>query len=189
MTVESVMNTFTQYVSWLYSERQWAGWELQTITVTALVLLLFLLILRRKARSRKAEINQIERHFSTAGNNLHSDQEAAEFKSNLVNTHALWIPKNNGKNKRWRQTTKKWKKYQKLIEQLQKETALYKQAEQRLERQFTRLKAANEQLRQVIGINSESIQQPDLSRPRTMENGSGQQGRILNTSEVKTKDS
>lgn len=190
MTVESLMNTFTQYVSWLYSGRIWARWELQTIAVTALVLLLFFLIQRRKARSRKANTKQFQERSSIKGINLDSDKGVSQGFEGNVNSHRiLSIQKNNGNQKRWKETTKKWKNYQKLIEQLQKETALYKQAEQRLEQQFAKLKAANEQLRQAVGINSELIQEPDLSRTQMIENLGPKHGRILNTSEVRVEDS
>jgi molecular chaperone GrpE (heat shock protein) len=47
---------------------------------------------------------------------------------------------NDGNQQRWKEITKKWKTFQKLIEQVQQETALYKQAEKRLEQQFDKLK-------------------------------------------------
>jgi hypothetical protein len=190
MTVESLMNTFTKYAWWLYSEREWAGWELQTIAITIMVLLLFFLIQWRKAKSRKANTNQSKERPSTVGISFDPFEGISQgFKGNVKNQLKLSIPKNNGKHKRWKETTKKLKNYQKLIEQLQQETVRYKQAEEHLEQQFARLKSANEQLRQAIGTNSELMQQPDLSHPRTIEKGSRQQGRFPNTSEVNTKDS
>ena len=189
MTVESLMSKFTQYVSWLYTDRQWATWELQTIAVTVMVLLLLILIQIRRAKKRKASVMKIiEENPSTIGINLEDGEGLSHgFKNELDNFHiSSVVSKNNGNPKRWRATTKKWKSYQRLIEQLQKETALYKQAEQRLEQQFAKLKAANEQLRQAIAGNNELAQELNLSSPRTMENP-GQQGRTLNTSDVHIK--
>jgi hypothetical protein len=189
MTVESLMSKFTQYVSWLYTERQWATWELQTIAVTVMVLLLLILIQIRRARKRRASVMQIiEENPSTIGINLENGEGISHgFKNELDNFHIASVSKNNGNPKRWRATTKKWKSYQRLIEQLQKETALYKQAEQRLERQFVKLKAANEQLRQAIAGNNELAQELDLSSPRMMESPGQQKERTLNSSDVHTK--
>jgi len=182
MTVESLMNTFTKYVSWLYSQREWARWELQTIAITALVLLLFILVHRRRAKTRRIIEKQVVKKPSTIGTNL--DAEGDIDSSSIVS-----ISKNNGNQKRWKETTKKWKNLQKLIEQLQEETAKYKQAEECLEQQFARLKAANEQLRQEIAGSDQIIQEPEISRPRTIGSFAKKQSRILNTSEVMAEDS
>jgi uncharacterized membrane protein YhaH (DUF805 family) len=50
MTVESLINRFIQYASWLYY-RQWQKWELVAVVVTIVVLLLLLGAWRRSALS------------------------------------------------------------------------------------------------------------------------------------------
>ena len=182
MTVESLMNTFTKYVSWLYSQREWARWELLTIALAAMVLLLFILVHRRRAKARRSTAKQIVRKPSTIGINLNAEGDS---KSSTI----VSVSKNNGNQKRWKETTKRWKNLQKLIEQLQEETAKYKQAEECLEKQFVRLKAANEQLRQEIAGSDLIIQEPDLSQPRTISSFGKQQSRIINSSGVLAKDS
>jgi hypothetical protein len=190
MTVESLMNKFTQYASWLYSERQWAGWELQTIAVAVMVLLLLLLIQRRRARNRKISTAMIEKRPSTIGINLENGKGISHgLTGDLKNCRIASISKNDGNPKRWRETTKKWKDFQRLVEQLQQETARYKQAEQLLEQQFARLKAANEQLRQAIAASNLIVQEPELSRLRTIDSFVSQKRTILNTPEVQTKGS
>ena len=175
MTVESLMNTFTKYASWLYSQREWAKWELLTIALTAMVLLLFILVHRRRARARRTTAKQIEKKPSTIGINLGAEGDS---KSNTI----VSVSKNNGNHRRWKETTKKWKNLQKLIQQLREETAKYKQAEESLEKQFTRLKAANEQLRQEIAGSDLIIQESELSQPRTIGSFGKEQSRILNPS-------
>jgi len=190
MTVESLMNSFTQYVSWLYFGREWARWELQTIAVTALVLLLFILLYRRKAKAGKAVVKQIEKRSSTLGINLDAGKVAHQVSQGGANGRSIVsISKNNGNQKRWKETTKKWKNLQKLIEQLQHETAKYKQAEECLEQQFTRLKVANEQLRQEIAGSGQIIEDTELSHPRTIGSFARKQNRILNPSGVLAEDS
>lgn len=190
MTVESLMNTFTQYVSWLYSGREWARWELQTVAITALVLLLFILVHRRQAKARKTVAKQIEKRVSTIGIKLDAGKGAHQGSEGDTDSRSIVsISKNNGNQKRWKETTKKWKKYQKLIEQLQQEIAKYKQAEECLEQQFAKLKAANEQLRQEIPGSDQVIQEPELSRSRTIGSFGKQQSRILNPSGVLAEDS
>lgn len=191
MTVESLMDKFTQYFSWLYSGRQWATWEFQTIAITVIVLLLLFLIQLRRARKRKLSAMQIEERSSTIGINSEDSEGISHgFKSDLNNYRIVSVSKNNANPKRWRETTKKWKNYQRLIEQLQKETALYKQAEQRLEQQFAKLKAANEQLRQAVAGNNELAQELGLmNSPRMAESLGQQKERTLITSNVQTKNS
>ena len=182
MTVESLMNTFTKYASWLYSGREWARWELLTIGLTVMTLLLFILVHRRRAKNRKTVTKQIKRKPSTIGINLDTYSESP--KSSIVS-----VSKNNGNQKRWKETTKKWKNLQKLIEQLREETAKYKQAEEILEKQFARLKAVNEQLRQEIAGSDLIIQEPELSQPHTIRSFGKEQSRILDPSGALTKDS
>jgi hypothetical protein len=190
MTVESLMSKFAQYVSWMYSERQWAGWELQTIAVAVMILLLLVLIQRRRARNRKTSTAMIEKRPSTIGVNLENGKGISHgFTSDLKNCRIASISKNNGSPKRWKQTTRKWKNFQRLVEQLQQETARYKQAEQLLEQQFARLKAANEQLRRAIAASNLTIQEPELSRLRTIDSFVSQQRRILDTSEAHAENS
>jgi len=190
MTVESLMNTFTKYVSWLYSQREWARWELQTIAITALVLLLLILVHRRRAKTRRITAKQIVKKPSIIGINLDTGKQAhQQVESDSDIRSIVSVSKGNGKQKRWKETTKKWKNLQKLIEQLQEETAKYKQAEECLEKQFARLKAANEQLRQEIAGSDLIIQEPELSLPRTISSFGKDQSRILNPSGVLAKDS
>ena len=190
MTVESLMNTFTQYASWLYSGREWARWELQTMAITAMVLLLFILVHRRKAKGRRTGAKQIGKNSSTIGIKLDAVKGAHQGSEGDTHSRSIVsISKNNGNQKRWKETTKKWKNYQKLIEQLQQETAKYKKAEECLEQQFAKLKAANEQLRQEITGIGQVIEEPELSRPRTIGSFGKQQSRILNPSGVLAEDS
>lgn len=190
MTVESLMNTFTEYVSWLYSQREWAGWELQAIAITALVLLLFILVHRRRAKAGRTTAKKIVKKPSTIGTNLDAGKQAHLLSGGDSDSSTIVsISKNNGNQKRWKETTKKWKNLQKLIEQLQEETAKYKQAEECLEQQFAKLKAANEQLRQEIAGSEQIIKEPELSQPRTIGSFAKKQSRILDPSGTLAEDS
>lgn len=190
MTVESLMNTFTQYVSWLYSGREWARWELLTVAIIALVLFLLILAQRRKTKPKKIVAKQIETNSSIIGIKLDAGNRAHQGPEGDTNSRSIVsISKNDGNQKRWKETTKKWKNYQKLIEQLQQEIAKYKQAEECLEQQFAKLKAANEQLRHEITGSDQVIEEPEKGLPRTIGSFSKKQSRILNTSGVLTEDS
>ena len=190
MTVESLMNTFTQYVSWLYSGREWARWELLTVAMTVMVLLLLILVKRRKAKATRIVTKQIEKRSSTIGVNLDAGKGVHKGSEDDLNSHHIVsISNKDGSQKRWKKTTKKWKNYQKLIEQLQQETAKYKQAEECLEQQFARLKAANEQLRREITGNDQVIEKTELSPHRTIGSFGKRQSRILNPAGVPAEDS
>jgi len=194
MTVESLMNTFTQYVTWLYFQREWARWELLTAALTAMVLLLFILVHRRRAKARKIAAKQIVKKPSTIGTNFDAGKKARQqIKSGSGISSFISVPKGNGNQKGWKQTTKKWKNLQKLTEQLQEETAQYRQAQELLEQQFARLKEANEQLRQEIVGSDQIIQEhepePETSRPRIINDFGKRPGRIVNPTGVHAKDS
>jgi len=190
MTVESLMNTFTQYVSWLYSGREWARWELLTVAITALVLLLLILVQRRKAKAGKIVAQQVKKNSSTIGINLDTGKEAHQGSEDDLNSRRIVsISNKDGNQKRWKETTKKWKNYQKLIEQLQQEIAKYKQTEECLEQQFAKLKAANEQLRHEITGSDQVVEETELSHPRTIGSFAKKQSRILNPPGVLAEDS
>jgi hypothetical protein len=190
MTVESLMNTFTQYVSWLYSGREWARWELQTIAIAVLVLLLFFLLHRRKSKAGRIVAKQVEKPSSTIGVNLDAGKGSHQgSEDDLDSRHIVSISNKDGNQKRWKETTKKWMNLQKLIEQLQQETAKYKQAEERLEQQFAKLKAANELLRQEITGSGQVIEESELSRPRTIGSFTKKQSRMLDASGALAEDS
>lgn len=195
MTAENLMSKITEYASWLYTGREWARWELLTIALTAMVLLLFILVVRRRAKSKRAAANQIREKSSPIGINLDSGKTAKlRSKVKAKRRRLLSISKDNGSKNLWKQTTKQWKNYQILIEQLQHEIAKYKEAEINLEQQFARLKAANEQLRQEISSTDKEIQtdhhilEPEVNRPRTIGSFS-KQNRILNPSGDLSEDS
>lgn len=194
MTVESLTNTITQYATWLYFQRQWARWELLTIGLTAMVLLLFVLVTRRRAKARRARAKQFAQKPLTIGTNLDAGMKTnQQIKSGSGINSLISIPNGNGNRKGWKQTTKKWKNLQKLTEQLQEETAKYRQAQELLEQQFARLKAANEQLRQEIVGSGQIIQEPEpepeTNRPRIINDFGRQPGRIVNPAGVQAKDS
>jgi hypothetical protein len=196
MTVESLMNTFTQYVSWLYTQREWARWELLTVALTAMVLLLFILVHRRRTKARRTVKKQVAKKPSAIGINFDAGKKARQqIKSGSGISSFISVPKGNGNQNRWKQTTKKWKNLQKLTEQLQEETAKYRQAQEFLEQQFARLKEANEQLRQEIAGSDQIIEEskpepePELSRPRNIGSPGKAQSRILNPSGAQAKGS
>jgi peptidoglycan hydrolase CwlO-like protein len=191
MTVESLIYRATQYVSWLYQEREWARWELLTVALTVLVLLLLIVRLRRKAKAASAgAAEETTGRPETVGVRLAAgkgDQQRFEdFKSHRI---ASISSRNDGQQKQWKETTKKWKSFQKLIEQLQHEISKYKQAEESFEQQFAKLKAANERLRQEITENKQGIEHSERSRPRTAGSFGKQQGRMLDASEVLAENS
>lgn len=191
MTVESLVYRATQYISWLYQEREWARWELLTVALTVLVLLLLIGRLRRKAKAASAgAVEETTARPETVGVRLAAgkgDQQRFEdFKSHRI---ASISSKNDGQQKQWKETTKRWKSFQKLIEELQHEISKYKQAEESFEQQFAKLKAANERLRQEITESKQSIEHSEPSRPRTAGSFGKQQGRMLDASEVLAENS
>jgi hypothetical protein len=190
MTVESLISDLTQYVSWLYDGKEWAGWELLTVVGAASALLLLLIVRRRrKAAAGRMSAEQTEEHAPTIGTRLDARKEAHQEPGNLKSRRLVSISKGDGNQKRWKETTRKWKNFQKLIEQLQYEVTEYKRAEQGLEQQFTKLKAANERLMQEIAKGNKVTQNVELDRPLNTGRFGQQQGRILSAREVLVEDS
>ena len=188
MTVESLIDSFTQYVSWLYNGRQWERWELLVATATVLFVLLLILVRRRRDKAAGETVQQAEEHSPIVGIRLREGRGSAkgfgDFKSRRLNA----VSKGDGKLKRWKDTAKKWQNFQKLVEELQQEVRKYKQAEKNLEQQFTKLKGVNERLLHEINENKRTIRGSGAGGTRTV--GSfASQGRILDASQVVDEDS
>ena len=57
MTLESLINRFTQYASWLYY-RQWERWELVGILAAVVVVLLLTRAVRRRLRAAEKRLRE-----------------------------------------------------------------------------------------------------------------------------------
>lgn len=192
MTVESLTNKLTEYVSWLYYGREWASWELLTVAMTALVLLLLIVRQRRKAKARKIITKQTKEHSRehspTIGIKL-DDSKKAPQEIDDSKTRLASVSKKDGKQKRWKETTKKWKNFRELVEKLQDEIAKYKQAEEQLKQQLTKLKAANEKLQHEIAESKQAVKLSDLGGPRTVASFGKQQNRMYDDRQLLVEDS
>jgi len=190
MTVESLIDRAAQYASWLYNGREWARWELLTAALTALVLVLLLMIRqRRKAKTRIVRPMQTPEHSPTIGINLDTGRVAHHGLEDFKGNRLASVSNSDGKQKRWKEATRKWTNFQKLIEQLQHEITKYRQAEECLEQQFAKLKAANERLLQEVTASERVTQNSDLVSSRTSGSFGIQQDRMLDAREVITENS
>jgi predicted nucleic acid-binding Zn-ribbon protein len=189
MTVEGLISRLTQYVSYLYYGREWAGWELLTVPMIALVLLLLIVRRQRKAKTRRIVAKKTEEHSPAIGTNLGlgkgTHKEIADSKSH----RSASVSKNNGKQKRWKETTKKWKNFKRLIEELQHEITKYKQAEECFKEQLAKLKAANERLQQELTESKKAAQHPEMGSPRIVGSFGKQKIRMLDDRQVLAEDS
>lgn len=187
MTVESLINSFTQYVSWLYNERQWERWELLAVAATFLFVLL-ILIRRRRGKAAGETVQQAEENSPIVGIRLREGRGSAkgfgDFKGRRLNA----VSKGDGKLKRWKDTAKKWQNFQKLVEELQQEVRKYKQAEKNLEQQFMKLKRVNERLLHQINENKRTIRGSAPAGTRTV-GGFASRDRIIDASHVVVEDS
>ncbi|MHC4072289.1 MAG: hypothetical protein ACYSWW_00470 [Planctomycetota bacterium] len=188
MTVESLIDSFTQYVSWLYSERQWERWELLAATATVLFVLLLILVRRRRGKAAGETVQQVEENSPIVGIRLREGKGSArgfgDFKGRRLNA----VSKGDGKLKRWKDTAKKWQNFQKLVEELQQEVRKYKQAEKNLEQQFMKIKGVNERLLHEINENKQTIRGSAPGGTRAV-GGFTSQDRIIDASHVVVEDS
>lgn len=178
MTLESVTSRAVEYVSWLYRGRPWAGWELATLAVTVLILLLLAIRLRRrKAELQKTKPGHTEEPSRTIGIRLAAKTADDQQVENHDGRSLTDPEKGDGEKKRWNQTTKKWRNFGALVEQLRHEVAEYKRAEENFKQQLAKLKAANERLQQELV--EKGISRPDLSSAGPLARFSRQQNRML----------
>lgn len=190
MTVESLIGRAAEYISWLYNGREWARWELLTAALAVSVLVLLLMIRqRRKAITKIVEPKQTQELPPTIGTNLDTGKAAHHSLGGFKGNRLVSVSSSDGKQKRWKEATKKWKNFQKLIEQLQHEITKYRQAEECLEQQFARLKAANERLLQELTASDQVTQNSDLVGSRTSGSFGRQHDRMLDTREVLAENS
>jgi uncharacterized membrane protein YcjF (UPF0283 family) len=150
MTLEGLTDSFVQYASWLYHERQWAGWQLGAIAVTALVLLLLIVRRRPKANAPKTAPERIEEHARTIGARLDVAKGNHQELQGSEDPQPAALSKKDGKKKRWRKTTQEWKNFRTLVEQQRLEVGRYKEAEENFKQQLANLKATNEQLQHEL---------------------------------------
>jgi peptidoglycan hydrolase CwlO-like protein len=99
------------------------------------------------------------------------------------------VSKKDGKQKRWKETTKQWKNFRELVEKLQDEVAKYKQAEEQLKQQLAKLKAANEKLQHEIAESKQAVKLSDLRGPRTVASFGKQQNRMYDDRQLLVEDS
>jgi hypothetical protein len=177
MTLESLTHNFLEYVSWLYRVRPWAGWELATLAAVVLALFLLIVRSRRKAGATRKNLEQTEEYaralvaMLTTGKVDHQDVE------NSNGRHFASLARKDGKKRGWRQTTEEWRNFGTLVEELRREVAQYKQAEENFKQQLAKLKAANERLQQELA--GKAIVRPDLGGAGPIARFSTQQDRML----------
>jgi uncharacterized membrane protein YcjF (UPF0283 family) len=177
MTIESLTDSFVQYVSWLYHQRQWAGWELGAIAVTALVLLLLIVRRRPKAKAPKTTPKRIEQHAATIGVRLDAAKGNHQELKDSEGPQPASLSKKDRKKKWWRQTTQEWKNFRTLVEQQRMEVSRYKEAEENFKQQLASLKAANEQLQHELA--GRAVDRSDLASPGPLARFGRQQDRML----------
>jgi hypothetical protein len=177
MTLESLTSSLSDYVSWLYRGRTWAGWELATLSLAVLLLLFLLIRPRRKAGVEKKSSRQTEEYAQAIGAKLAAEKADHRQIEDSNGRHLASLAKKDGKKRRWKQTTEKWRNFRTLVEQLQYEVAQYKQAEENFKQQLAKLKAANERLQQELA--EKAIPRPDLDSSGPLARFSRQQDRML----------
>lgn len=178
MTLESLAHNFVEYVSWLYRERPWAGWELAILSMTVLVMLLLVVRLRRrKAESQKTELRQSEKQIRTVGIKPAAEGADSQWVEDCDDRNLRIPEKGDGEKKGWKRTTEKWRNYGALVEQLRHEVAEYKRAEENFKQQLAKLKAANERLQQELA--GKGGVRPDLGSSGPLARFSRQPDRML----------
>jgi hypothetical protein len=138
-----------------------------------IALILLLLIVRRQRKAKTTKTRRIvakktEKHSPAIGINLEHGKVAHQVIADSKSHRSASISKNNGKQKRWKETTKKWKNYKNLIEDLQHEITKYKKAEECFKEQLAKLKAANERLEQELTESKKTAQHPEMGTPTEM---------------------
>lgn len=150
MTLEILTNRLVEYVSWLYSGRQWAAWELELIGLAAAVLLLAVIRGRRKAPAKAVSSELSVDKAGTIGAALAAGNADSQQAMEPQEHRIVSLSKRDGKKKRWGQAAKELRGVGVLVEQLQIEVSRYKVAEEGFKQQLASLKAANERLQREL---------------------------------------
>jgi hypothetical protein len=178
MTLESLAHNFVEYVSWLYRQRPWAGWELAILSMTVLVMLLLVLRLRRrKAEPQKTKLRQSEKQIRTVGIKPTAEGADNQWVGDCGDRGLMVPERGDGEKRGWKRTTEKWRNYGALVEQLRHEVAEYKRAEENFKQQLAKLKAANERLQQEL--TGKGGTRPDLGSTGPLARFSRQPDRML----------
>ena len=111
MTIYTFVSKLTQYFSWLYYERQWAGWELLTIAIITLVLLLLIVRRQRRATAERMRASEAQTHSPIIGVKL-ADRKGIK---DLSKDRLAIVPEREVKQKSLKKTTKNLEKFDKQI--------------------------------------------------------------------------
>ena len=176
MTLNSLVSKLSEYLSWqhlswLYYGREWSGWELLTIAMTALVLLLLIVRRQQKAKARRMKAKQTKENSPIIGIKLADSKGTQQGIQDSEKHRLAFVSERDRKQQHWRETTEKWKKLKEQIEQLRHEITKYKQAEEHLKQRLANLKAAYETLQHEISKYRQAEEQPEqlTTEPETVD--------------------
>ena len=157
MTVNNLIDKLIKFFSWLYF-RHWERWELLIIILICLVLLLLTIWRQRKSTIKSVYVSQVREHSPVIGAKLAGNRSHLKIED-LKQSHPTTLS-----NKQVKQTKEQLKKLNQQVQQLQYEISKNKQAEERLKHRVTelttKLKTANEQLRQNTIVSNQIEQKP-----------------------------
>lgn len=158
MIVSSFVDRLNQFVSWL-SERQWAEWEILTISITALFVLVWITRRQRRRAVRNIYDNQFLESSPVIGVNLGVHRRSHHVIKDLKKGRLAAVQKRHPKQQKSAKQTEPTEKLHEQIKQLQYEIIKRKQIEVRLEQRVAHLTASSEKLQHELAENKKAEKQ------------------------------
>lgn len=198
MIIGSFVDRLNQFISRLY-ERQWAEWEILTISITVLFVLVWITRRQRKRAVRSVYKDQFLESSPVIGVNLGYHKQSRRAIRDLKKGRLAAVQKRHPKQKKQTKQRESSEKLHEQIKQLQREIIKRKQIEVRLEERVDSLTTANEKLQCELVEKQRVEQQPEkqpieeptaekLFQPEIPESKQAGQGIAEQTAEVSAVD-
>jgi len=158
MMLSSFVDRLNQFVS-LLSERQWAEWEILTISITALFVLIWITKRQRKRAVRNIYENQFLESSPVIGVNLGVHKRSHHVIKDFKKGRLAAVQKRHPKQQKPAKQTEPSEKLHEQVKQLQYEIIKRKQTEVRLEERVAHLTASNEKLQLELAENKQAGKQ------------------------------
>lgn len=163
MAVSSFLLAFLRFMSEPFYYYQWTGWKVLTIAMPVLLVLSLIIIWQRKQRARQTHVGrkQTRKHPHVIGAKLVKLKQRQEEITDIARDQAANIREKLAKHHNWKETTGRFEKLNREIEQLQQEIAKHGQTGSQLDQKVAELAPSNERLEDELAKSKQIEAQLD----------------------------
>lgn len=165
MAVISFLRRLLRFMSEPFYYYQWTGWKVIEIAAPALLLLSLIILWRRKEKANRiyAGEGRVREHLHVIGANLVERKQSHKKIGDTTKDFLANRLGKAGKRQNWKETTGRFEKLNREIDQLQHEIAKHEQTEAQLDQKVAELTPAHERLQNEL-FESKQIEDQFIQR-------------------------